>query len=281
MDLEEAKRILLESLGENPILAANGDEYAINKDYIQEKDYGWIIPYNSRSYLETGNYLNMLVGGGLAIVRKSDGDVYQFNTIEETEIQLERYERKLALVGQEKQKRKRAEADGLPNRKRWIIIFGIAVASALVFCFIPIMYLKISFNNSGSLFDLNECPPDEPHKFEGMGGLSLPPSYTNLFSDCSTWQDWGARGFFSMSPADLDDFVIRVNRWLGTDVNLVEFSSESKEILREFPPLAAQVKANDIQSGFYGYSDKYDVKEILINTTNPELYTVMINTFGD
>jgi hypothetical protein len=95
MDLEQAKTILLTTLGENPILARKGDEYAIDTRRIEEKDYGWIIAFNSRSFLETGNYLDMLVGGGLAIVRKSDGDVYLFNSIESEEKQIQNYEAKL------------------------------------------------------------------------------------------------------------------------------------------------------------------------------------------
>jgi hypothetical protein len=162
------------------------------------------------------------------------------------------------------------------NRRKWII----AVTSILIGVAIPVMLL---FNLASSFsvdFNSNECPPDEPHEFERIARFSLPSSYMNLSSKCSTWQDWGAFAAFDISPEDLDNYIVYVNRWLGSDTDLVEFTTDSDEFFREFFILARRLRDNNIQTGLYGYSDKYDVKEILIDTTNPEKYRVTINTFG-
>jgi hypothetical protein len=60
-----------------------------------EKPYGWVFFYNSRTYLETGDYSYQLAGNGPVIVNKVDGDVQFFGANEHPETLIERYEQNL------------------------------------------------------------------------------------------------------------------------------------------------------------------------------------------
>lgn len=45
-----------------------------------EKSFGWVFFYNSKSYLETGNFLAMLAGNSPFIIDRNDGAVHQTGT---------------------------------------------------------------------------------------------------------------------------------------------------------------------------------------------------------
>ena len=161
------------------------------------------------------------------------------------------------------------------NRRKWIIS-GI-IASLLICAAIPIILFCIlsnSLSNLGEAFG-NSCPSDEPHSVEGMARFRLPSSYDNFWSDCGGMQGWWAEAHFDMSPDDLDSLIS--NLWL--DVELVEFSTGLEEITVKHIIFSQSADdPSNIQTGFYGYSesDADLVQEILIDTTNPELYRVYL-----
>jgi hypothetical protein len=68
---EEAKQIALNHI--HP-------DCALVEDEISEKPYGWYFFYQSRAYLQSGNILDRLIGGGGFIVDRDDGYVFEFGS---------------------------------------------------------------------------------------------------------------------------------------------------------------------------------------------------------
>ena len=61
-----------------------------------ERPYGWVFFYQSRSYLESGNELQMLAGNAPLIINKFTGSVTLTGTALPTEHYLSQYESQLA-----------------------------------------------------------------------------------------------------------------------------------------------------------------------------------------
>ena len=68
---EEAEKIALNRIGEDCALIMDG---------IIEKPYGWYICFQSKKYLETGNFSDKLVGSGGFIVEKETGNLIEFGS---------------------------------------------------------------------------------------------------------------------------------------------------------------------------------------------------------
>jgi hypothetical protein len=61
-----------------------------------EKPYGWVFFYNSKKYLDTGNFRFRLAGNGPVIVNKRSGAVEFFGSNKPPEEFIKDYEEKLA-----------------------------------------------------------------------------------------------------------------------------------------------------------------------------------------
>jgi hypothetical protein len=81
---EEAKRIAIEKIG---------TDCALVESATVEKPYGWYFFGQSRTYLETGDFKQMLVGSGGFIVERADGRVFEFGSAYSTEQWIANYER--------------------------------------------------------------------------------------------------------------------------------------------------------------------------------------------
>jgi Immunity protein 35 len=77
LDLETAKKIALEHLNRPDAEWRQylEDEMVIQEDYIVEKDYGWILPYMSKRYIETGDYSYFVLGNYPIVVMKADSSI--------------------------------------------------------------------------------------------------------------------------------------------------------------------------------------------------------------
>lgn len=69
---EQAEKELTARL--NAEFHSDDDSLVILPDLTIEKDYGWIFFYQSRKYLETGDYRYQLAGNGPVAFEKASGE---------------------------------------------------------------------------------------------------------------------------------------------------------------------------------------------------------------
>lgn len=65
----------------------------INTETI-EKEFGWIFFYNSKKYIETGEFRYMLAGNAPIIVNKKDGSLYETGTSQPIDCYVTEYVKK-------------------------------------------------------------------------------------------------------------------------------------------------------------------------------------------
>ena len=76
-------------------ILSEGENYAlaIVEDATIEKDFGWVFFYNSKKYLETKNFSDVIVGNGPILVSKKDGKLYETGTAYPIEHYIENFEK--------------------------------------------------------------------------------------------------------------------------------------------------------------------------------------------
>lgn len=90
MDLDSAKAIVSKVI--NSKYYAPGDELVIVDEDTIEKDYGWIFFYNSREFLETGEFSARVAGNGPIVIEKADGRITQLGTARPSEEYIREFE---------------------------------------------------------------------------------------------------------------------------------------------------------------------------------------------
>lgn len=70
----------------------NGIDIMIYPEEIIKKSYGNVYMYNSKEYIQTGNFNKSLVGNGPILVEKEKGRVVNLGTANSLEDELEAYE---------------------------------------------------------------------------------------------------------------------------------------------------------------------------------------------
>jgi len=95
LTLEEAKKLALQALVRRSRYGA--DEYAFIDERIQCKRYGWVLIFNSRKYIETGDILEAFGGNG-PIVVMHDGTLHFLGTIQTIEGNIAEFEREHGLA---------------------------------------------------------------------------------------------------------------------------------------------------------------------------------------
>jgi hypothetical protein len=75
---EEAKQILLAVLKDRGVGGVDG--VTILDSHTIEKPYGWAFFYNSKKFLDSGDILDSLVGGGPVVVLAQTGMVHELGS---------------------------------------------------------------------------------------------------------------------------------------------------------------------------------------------------------
>jgi hypothetical protein len=94
MEIEDAKKLV------EAELAKTRDEYnpvecVILDDETIEKPWGWVFFYQSKEYLETGDFVYMLAGNAPYLVNRHTGEIIKTGTAEPIEYYIEQYETSL------------------------------------------------------------------------------------------------------------------------------------------------------------------------------------------
>lgn len=66
-------------------------ELAILDEHTIETDFGWILFWNSKKYLETNEFQYALAGNAPLIIDRRDGSIHETSTAEPIEKIIERY----------------------------------------------------------------------------------------------------------------------------------------------------------------------------------------------
>ena len=76
-------------------MAPPDDIFDIAESETIERPFGWVFFYNSKGYLETGDFFERLAGNGPVLVDKQNGSVHFCGTIKTPQEYIEEYERKV------------------------------------------------------------------------------------------------------------------------------------------------------------------------------------------
>ena len=91
IDKEKAKALVVEKLNSlSPEL-----ELAVLDSETINKEWGWVFFYQSKKYLETGDFRDMLGGNAPYIVNKSTGEVVETGTAFDIGHYISEYERSM------------------------------------------------------------------------------------------------------------------------------------------------------------------------------------------
>ena len=84
IDTEEARRLAQQWVSANMQLDED-DEAVIDDRWTRTESFGWIFFYNSRRFIEDGQFVDQLVGNAPIIVRRDTGEVLVTGTAEPVE----------------------------------------------------------------------------------------------------------------------------------------------------------------------------------------------------
>ncbi len=77
------------------VLSNNGIECLILEDETIEKEWGWVFFYQSKKYIETGDFKEMLAGNAPYIINRSTGIITSTGSAYPIEDYIQAYEESL------------------------------------------------------------------------------------------------------------------------------------------------------------------------------------------
>ena len=79
--------------------ATNTEPVVTIPEEVMERAYGWVVPFNSRAFVETGNDMDILVGSGPVVVLRATGELHVLPSSPTVEPALAALEERLGLNG--------------------------------------------------------------------------------------------------------------------------------------------------------------------------------------
>lgn len=95
MTRNEARQLALEAINER---SGSSHELVVLDDHTIERSYGWIFFYQTKRFIETGNFIYALGGNGPVVVEHSTGNVSLLGTGRPLEEILAEFERARGLT---------------------------------------------------------------------------------------------------------------------------------------------------------------------------------------
>ncbi|WP_293267921.1 YrhB domain-containing protein [Neptunomonas sp.] len=92
MNIDEAKSLVLKELSKDESL-----NLMILEDETIEKSWGWVFFYQTKEYVETGDFRFMLGGNAPYIVNRNTGQITETGTAYEIEHYIAEYEQDLKV----------------------------------------------------------------------------------------------------------------------------------------------------------------------------------------
>lgn len=78
LNQEDASQVALEYL--TKLEKKIGEPLSLVNSEILKKDFGWVFFYNSKKYIETGDFRSMLAGNAPFIVDRNSGEIHVTGT---------------------------------------------------------------------------------------------------------------------------------------------------------------------------------------------------------
>ncbi len=94
MKIQEAQALVEREIDENQHPYSKV-ECVILEDQTIERNWGWVFFYQSKAYVETGAFQDMLGGNAPFIVNKHDGSVVETGTAHDIHYYINEYEQSL------------------------------------------------------------------------------------------------------------------------------------------------------------------------------------------
>ncbi len=92
INYEQALKMALAKLSE--LSNSSGKEIILINDQTLTTEYGWIFFYNSKAYLETGNWKKSILGHAPFIINKDNSEITFLGTAHSVEHYIKEYEKK-------------------------------------------------------------------------------------------------------------------------------------------------------------------------------------------
>ncbi|OUC16483.1 MAG: hypothetical protein B0A82_01415 [Alkalinema sp. CACIAM 70d] len=89
MKYEAAKKLVSEFI--NLRLESDEDEFVIDDEEVIETDFGWVFPYNSKKFLESGELIYALVGNAPIIFDNRDETIHITGTSHDVDYYIDQH----------------------------------------------------------------------------------------------------------------------------------------------------------------------------------------------
>jgi hypothetical protein len=90
LDRQSATKMAYDHI--NSPSSLDGIEVVILDNQTIEKEYGWIFFYNSKKFLETGNFRDGLVGNSPVLVERDTGKIHELGTANPVSESIKKFE---------------------------------------------------------------------------------------------------------------------------------------------------------------------------------------------
>lgn len=84
IDVTEARRLAQEWVSSS--MQLSDDEAVIDDRWTRDESFGWIFFYNSRRFIEDGQFSDQLLGNAPIIVKRDSGEVLLTGTAQSVEV---------------------------------------------------------------------------------------------------------------------------------------------------------------------------------------------------
>lgn len=89
--------LLINNFLKNLEVGISDDSYVIVDEMTLEKCYGWVFWFNSKKYIETGNFIYSLGGNGPLVVLKDAGRIYQLSSAISSDLAIMEFEKNMGF----------------------------------------------------------------------------------------------------------------------------------------------------------------------------------------
>jgi hypothetical protein len=99
IDLQQARQIAHAGLSANQVRINDRlIDLCILEDHTIETDFGWVFFWQSRSFVDSGNFFHALVGNGPLIVDQRDGTLHHTGTAQPVDCYIRQYRQRRPLA---------------------------------------------------------------------------------------------------------------------------------------------------------------------------------------
>ena len=100
IDKDTARGIALAEINKPERYRAEPLECVILDKYTREEDFGWVFFYQSKSFVETGEFSHQLAGNGPIVITREDGNVHRLGSNRQPDYSIAEFREQFARKSQ-------------------------------------------------------------------------------------------------------------------------------------------------------------------------------------